>query len=74
MAVFTFIVGFIIGAISALIGAVVYTMRVANINLDELEQCSNLIIEAGNHRESMLELTYDDNFFYGYNSITFEVR
>ena len=74
MTVITFIVGFVIGAIGALIGAAAYAMKVANMSPDELEQVTNLIIEAGNNRESMLELTYDDNFYYGYNSITFEAR
>lgn len=74
MTVIAFIVGIVLGAIGMLIGLFIFAMKVTNMNLDELNQCGNLIIEAGNNRESMLELTYDDNFYYGYNSITFEER
>ena len=74
MTVIAFIVGIVLGAIGMLIGLFIFAMKVTNMNLDELDQCGNLIIEAGNNRESMLELTYDDNFYYGYNSITFEAR
>ena len=74
MTVIAFIVGIVLGAIGMLIGLVIFAMKVTNMNLDELDQCGNLIIEAGNNRESMLELTYDYNFGYGYNSVTFEER
>ena len=74
MTVIAFIVEIVLGAIGMFIGLVIFAMKVANMNLDKLDQCGNLIIEAGNNRASMLELTYDDDFGYGYNSVTFEER
>ena len=74
MTVIAFIVGNVLGAIGMLIGLYIFTLKVTNMNPDELDQCSNLLIEAGNNRESMLELTYDDDFGYGYNSVTFGDR
>ena len=74
MTVIAFIVGNVLGAIGMLIGLYILALKVTNMNLDELDQCGNLLIEAGNNRESMLELTYDDDFGYGYNSVTFEER
>lgn len=74
MLVIAFIAVFIVGAIA---GVVVYTMwalHVANLTVEEASQCGNMLIQAGNNRESMIELTIDNGYRYHYDSIILEER
>ena len=74
MLVIAFIAVFIVGAI---VGVVVYTMwalHVANLTVEEASQCGNMLIQAGNNRESMIEVTIDTDGGYDYDSIRLEER
>ena len=74
MLVIAFIVVFIVGAIT---GVVVYTMwalHIANLTVEEASQCGNMLILAGNNRESMIEATIDTGEGYDYDSIRLEER
>lgn len=74
MLVIAFIAVFIVGAIA---GVVVYTMwalHVANLTVEEASQCGTMLIQAGNNRESMIELTIDNGYRYHYDSIILEER
>ena len=74
MLVIAFIVVFILGAIAGIGGMIILASKWGNMNFDEICEVGGLMIEAGNNRESRIELTYDGDFGYGYNSVTLESR
>ena len=74
MLVIAFIVVFIVGAIVGIIGEVLFAMLISNMTLDEMSQCGSMMIRAGNNRESMIELTIDNDDDFDYEPIRLEKR
>ena len=54
------IVGMIIGAIATSPGIVWFTQKITGMSIDEMEDCGNLMIEAGANRESAIVIYHDD--------------
>lgn len=54
------IVGIIIGAIAMYHGIVWFAQKITGMSIDEMEDCGNLMIEAGANRESAIVLYHDD--------------
>lgn len=66
-----FIVGIVIGVIGYSITTVLGAMRITNMSFDEFWGSTELLIEAGNNRESKITLHYDDE---DRNVLTFEEK
>lgn len=74
MLVIAFIAVFIVGAIAGIAGEVLFAKHIMNMTLDEMSQCGNMLIAAGNNRESVIELTIDNDGGFDYESIRLEKR
>ena len=74
MLVIAFIVVFIVGAIAGIVGEVLYAKHIMNMTFDEMGRCGDMLIKAGNNRESMIELTIDNDDDFDYDSFRLEKR
>ena len=74
MLVIAFIVVFIVGAIAGVVAYTIWGLHVANLTVEEANQCGNMFILAGNNRESMIEVTIDTDGGYDYDSIRLKER
>ena len=74
MLVIAFIVVFIVGAIAGVVVYTIWGLHVANLTVEEASQCGNMLLRAGNSRESMVEVTIDTGEGYDYDSIRLEER
>lgn len=74
MLVIAFIVVFIVGAITGVVAYTIWGLHIANLTVEEASQCGNMLILAGNNRESMIEATIDTGEGYDYDSIRLEER
>lgn len=74
MLVIAFIVVFIVGAITGVVACTIWGLHIANLTTEEASQCGNMLILAGNNRESMIEVTIDTGEGYDYDSIRLEER
>ena len=74
MLAIAFIVVFIVGAIAGVVAYTIWGLHVANLTVEEASQCGHMLIQAGNNRESMIEVTIDTGEGYDYDSIRLEER
>ena len=74
MLVVAFIAVFIVGAIVGIVACAFWSLHVLNMTADEASRCGNMLIRAGNNRESMIAVTIDNDVEYDYDSIRLEKR
>ena len=74
MLVIAFIAVFIVGAIAGIVGFALLGKHITNMTFDEMGRCGDMLIKAGNNRESMIELTIDNDDDFDYESIRLEKR
>lgn len=54
------IVGLVVGVIACWFGLMLFTMKITGMSVYEMADCGNLMIEAGQNRESTI-VAYDSN-------------
>lgn len=69
MLVFAFIVVFVVGAIIGIFGWTMFGKHLLNMTFDEMSRCGSMLINAGNNRESIIELTINDDEGYNHDMI-----
>lgn len=69
MLVFAFIVVFVVGALVGIFGITMLSKHFLNMTFDEMSRCGGMLITAGNNRESIVELTINDDEGYNHDMI-----
>ena len=54
MLVIGLIVGFVLGMVAGTVGVVLFSKKVTNMTFDEMSDCGQLLMDAGNNRESTI--------------------
>lgn len=67
MLVIAFIAVFIVGMVVGCICYTLYSMHISNMSLEEMEYVGNMLLKAGNNRESRIELSIDNDDTYYYD-------